>query len=230
MTSTRSLLVLHVSDERPHAPGYQRLLDELNRATLAGVRAAGWEPTLVATDTADVDEVLTLARTADAVVIMGGEDVTPALYGGAEEYPDGGHHVPHSDDVLLAVIRDAIARRSPLLGICRGQQLLNVACGGTLVQHMEGHRLTGDQVWVRTRLSEDAALSPGAHVWCTHHQAVAEVGKNLTVVARAADGVIEALAHDHAPVLGVQWHPEHPAVAAVEVPALLARVTEKVPA
>lgn len=230
MTSTRSLLVLHVSDARPHAPGYQLLLDELNQATLAGVSAAGWAPTLVATDTAAVDEVLTLARRADAVVVMGGEDVTPALYGGAEDYPDGGHHVPQSDTVLLAVIRDAIARRSPLLGICRGHQLLNVACGGTLVQHMEGHRLTGDTVWVRTRLSEDATLTPGADVWCTHHQAVAEVGENLTVVARAADGTVEALAHDHAPVLGVQWHPEHPAVAAVEVPALLDRVTAAVPA
>ncbi|WP_200808257.1 gamma-glutamyl-gamma-aminobutyrate hydrolase family protein [Demequina sp. NBRC 110055] len=230
MTSTRPLLVLHVSDARPHAPGYQRLLDELNAATLAAVAAAGWLPALVATANADLDEVVEMARAADAVVIMGGEDVTPALYDGAESYTDGGHHVPHSDAVLLAVIRDAIARRAPLLGICRGHQLLNVACGGTLVQHMEGHRLTGEDVWVRTTLSNDSTLTPGAGVWCTHHQAVDEVGANLTVVARATDGVVEAIRHDLAPVLGIQWHPEHPAVAAAEIPPLLARVTTAVTA
>ncbi|MFV0287529.1 MAG: gamma-glutamyl-gamma-aminobutyrate hydrolase family protein [Demequina sp.] len=227
MTSTRTLLVLHVSESRPHAPGYQQLLDELNAATLAAVAGAGWEPTLVATAHADMEEVVALARMADAVVVMGGEDVSPALYGATEDYPGGGHHVPHSDEVLLAVIRDAIARRSPLLGICRGHQLLNVACGGTLVQHMDDHVRQGADAWVLTELGEDATVTPGAPVWCTHHQAVGDVGEGLTVVARAADGVVEAIEHADAPVLGVQWHPEHPAVAAVQVPALLERVTAR---
>lgn len=227
MTSKRPLVVLHVRATRPHAPGYQRLLDQLNDATLAAAAGAGWAPTLVATVDHDVESLVSQARAADAVVIMGGEDVTPALYGGAATYPDSGRHEPDSDAALLAVIHDAIARNAPLLGICRGLQLMNVACGGTLVQHMEGHRRTGDDVWVRTRLSHDAVVTPGADVWCTHHQAVDRVGDGLRVVARAADGTVEALAHGAAPALGVQWHPEHPAVAATEVPALLERVASR---
>ena len=230
MTPTRSLLVLHVRRSRPHAPGYQRLLDALSDATMAAVAGAGWEPCLVATADHDVPSLLARARAADAVVIMGGEDVTPALYGGSAAYPDSGRHESQSDRALIEVIRDSIERRAPLLGICRGQQLLNVACDGTLIQHLDGHRLTGDDVWVRTRLTDDSEVTPGADVWCTHHQAVDQVGRRLQVVARATDGVIEALAHADAPVLGVQWHPEHPAVASEEIPALLARVTAGVPA
>lgn len=227
MTSrARRVVLLHVRDERPHAERYQQLLDELNDAALAALRAAGWRPELVATAHAERATVLARARSADAIVIMGGEDVDPRLYGGRTDYPGSGGHEPRSDATLIAVTLDAIAREAPLLAICRGHQLLNVALGGTLVEHLDGHRDPGAEVFVQTPLQDVAAplaaapLPPDA-VRCTHHQAIDRLADGLRVLALAQDGVVEAVAHETAPVLGVQWHPEHPQVAAAQLPALL---------
>ena len=217
----RTLLALHVRDSRPHAPAYQSLLDDLNAATLRATATAGWSPRLLATAALDRDEVLAEARAADAVVILGGEDVNPQLYGGRAHYPGSGRHETRSDTTLIAVIRQAVAARTPLLGICRGHQLLNVALGGTLVEHMHGHRARNVDPYVRTQVGGTLGE---AEVFCTHHQAIRTLGAGLRVIARADDDVIEAVEHESAPVLGVQWHPEHPDVADHQLVALLERI------
>jgi putative glutamine amidotransferase len=161
----------------------------------------------------------------DAVVVAGGPDVEPARYG-AEPHPRTDPPGPERDAWELAVIEAALRAGTPLLGICRGLQLLNVATGGTLEQHLpdtvghDGHTgnasLKGDPVVfdehvVRTvpgtRL---ARVLPGASSVPTfHHQTVDKVGDGLVVCAHAEDGTVEALEHESAPfALGVQWHPE----------------------
>ncbi len=152
------------------------------------------------------------------VILTGGEDVGPANYG-HDEHPMLGRVVPERDAFELALAREAIARRIPVLAICRGIQLLNVAMGGTLVQHLEpadDHRHWPEDIYITPNHHAiqvvDAPLehligSDRAEVNSYHHQAVLEPGLGLRVAARAGD-VIESIAGTDAPVLGVQWHPE----------------------
>lgn len=151
-----------------------------------------------------------------------------------EVSPGAGSFESDADDAHIAVIHQALAARQPLLGICRGHQLLNVALGGNLVQHMpttENHRGAGagENHYQPTWLSLDTEALAGdvnisEPVLCTHHQALHVLGEGLEVVARAADGEIEAVAHRSAPLTGVQWHPEHPAVAQAQLVPLLRRL------
>ena len=151
----------------------------------------------------------------DALVVSGGPDVEPVRYGAVPE-PECGPPAVERDAWELALTHAALARGVPLLGICRGMQLLNVALGGTLVQHLEGHR-GGPGVFAQhpvrpvpgTLLAR--ALPEPVTVPTYHHQAVARLGDGLTASAYAADGTVEALelpgaAHPFA--LAVQWHPE----------------------
>jgi putative glutamine amidotransferase len=155
----------------------------------------------------------TVARL-DGVVIAGGPDVDPSRYG-AERSPRTGPPAPERDAWELALIEAALASGTPLLGICRGMQLLNVALGGTLVQHLEGHvgqvgvfgRHTVKPV-PGTRYAEVAPES--VSVPTHHHQAVDRLGDGLMASAYAEDGTVEAVEPPGAAgwVLGVQWHPE----------------------
>lgn len=158
-----------------------------------------------------------------ALLLTGGSDVDPALYGEAP-HAKLGKVVRERDDFELALCREALQRDVPVLAICRGQQVLNVATGGTLIQDIpsevarardhdpERERWeTAHEVRVlpRTRLS--AILGREAvSVNSFHHQAVKDVGQGLVVNARAAgDDVIEGIeAPDRRFVVGVQWHPE----------------------
>jgi putative glutamine amidotransferase len=154
----------------------------------------------------------TVARL-DGLVIAGGPDVEPARYG-AEPDPRTGPPARTRDTWELALIEAALAARVPLLGICRGMQLLNVALGGTLVQHVEGHAETvgvfGRHPVTPVPGTLYASLAPEeTSVPAYHHQAVDRPGAGLTVSAYAADGTVEAVelpSPDWA--LGVQWHPE----------------------
>ncbi|MGW3113074.1 gamma-glutamyl-gamma-aminobutyrate hydrolase family protein [Streptomyces sp. NPDC001091] len=150
----------------------------------------------------------------DGVVIAGGPDIDPARYGAART-PRCGPPAPERDAWELALIEAALAARVPLLGICRGMQLLNVALGGTLVQHLDGHAeavgVFGAHPVRPVPGTLYAAIEPDdTSVPTYHHQAVDRLAPGLIPSAHAADGTVEAveLAPAEGWVLGVQWHPE----------------------
>ncbi|MEV0242364.1 gamma-glutamyl-gamma-aminobutyrate hydrolase family protein [Streptomyces sp. NPDC050674] len=149
----------------------------------------------------------------DGLVVAGGPDVEPARYG-AQREPRTGPPAPERDAWELALIDAALAAGVPLLGICRGMQLLNVALGGTLVQHIDGHAEAVGVFGGHTVKPVPGSLYAGVvpeetFVPTYHHQAVDRLGKGLVPSAYAADGTVEALELSSADwVLGVQWHPE----------------------
>jgi gamma-glutamyl-gamma-aminobutyrate hydrolase PuuD len=180
----------------------------LTRTYVDMVVAAGGVPVLLPPVPAAAGAVDRL----DAVVLSGGPDVAPEHYGAAP-HPRAGPPHGERDALELAVLERALARGVPVLGVCRGAQLLNVALGGTLVQHLSGsgvdHRSSVHDVLVTegSRLHRVVG-SPSVPVSSYHHQAIDVLAPDLQVVARAEDGVVEAVEHRTADVLGVQWHPE----------------------
>ena len=161
----------------------------------------------------------------DALIFTGGSDVHPELYG-HPPHPRLGPTIRQRDDFELQLARSAIARRIPILGICRGLQLLNVALGGSLEQHLapeEGwlhHGTDGPiPVFHEIEVVDDELrelLGERATVNSLHHQAVRELSNGLRAAACSLDGVVEAALGVDTPVLAVQWHPEqieagHPA-------------------
>lgn len=160
----------------------------------------------------------------DGLVLTGGYDVDPARYG-EERHPKVKFVDPERDAFELALLGPALDRDLPVLAICRGSQLLNVAFGGRLLQHIDGSGHNADyrsegypSSWHRVRLEPGGRLREvyGADEIETnsrHHQAVlAEtLAPGLRVAGRAEDGVIEAVESEgHQWVTGVQWHPERP--------------------
>jgi gamma-glutamyl-gamma-aminobutyrate hydrolase PuuD len=158
----------------------------------------------------------------DALVVTAGPDVDPVAYG-APRHPHSGPACGERDAAELAMLRRALARGIPVLGVCRGLQVLNVALGGTLVQHLPdavghaGHN-PSPGVFGATCVDLDpdglAGRAVGAQVLvqCHHHQAIDLLGDGLVVTGRAADGTVEAVELAGAPfVIGVQWHPEQDA-------------------
>ncbi|MFE8945639.1 gamma-glutamyl-gamma-aminobutyrate hydrolase family protein [Streptomyces sp. NPDC007856] len=155
----------------------------------------------------------TVARL-DGLVIAGGPDVDPDRYG-AEREPRTGPPALARDAWELALIEAALDAGTPVLGICRGMQLLNVALGGTLVQHLEGHAevvgvFGGHPVKPVPGTLYAGIVPEETTVPTYHHQAVDRLGAGLVPSAYAADGTVEAveLPADRGWVLGVQWHPE----------------------
>jgi putative glutamine amidotransferase len=175
--------------------------------------------------------VAEVVETIDGLLLTGGGDVHPSRYG-ETLHPSVVDLDPARDEFELALIGEARRRKLPIFGICRGIQVLNVACGGTLVQDIASqvpgaldHRLTvpphkpydlAHEVWLdkdtllgrlmRERLSDADACETNSR----HHQAVKEVAAGFQVSATAPDGVIEAIEDPDARFcLGVQWHPEN---------------------
>lgn len=168
----------------------------------------------------DPDQVLDLI---DGLILAGGADIDPSRYG-SERHPETQSSVPERDAFEVALICRAWERDLPVLGICRGMQLINVARGGTLHQHLpdefghEDHRrvpgsFDGSDHYVRLVPGSLAARAAGEEVHVTkshHHQGIDQLGDELAVTGRATiDDLPEAIeAYDRRFVLGVQWHPE----------------------
>jgi putative glutamine amidotransferase len=150
----------------------------------------------------------------DAICLSGGPDLDPAAYGATTRHPELGPTEPRLDVFELALAGAALERGMPVLAVCRGAQALNVACGGTLHQHVPGHRQTnsacepshGIRIAARSRLAAIAGART-LEVNSFHHQAVDRIGAGLRVVARAEDGTVEAI-EGAGFVIGVQWHAE----------------------
>ncbi len=146
----------------------------------------------------------------DGLLLPGGGDVDPARYG---QEPQGSRGIDADRDRReLDAVGRFVAMSRPILGICRGVQLLNVWFGGTLHQDIPGHSREGDRDRLHGSVTEDAALRAvyGERfvINSAHHQAVDRPGAGLRPVQWADDGTIEALRHETLPVFGVQWHPE----------------------
>ncbi len=187
------------------------------------VRAAGGLPVLLDPAPGAAGDAEDLVARLDALVLTGGPDVEPSRYGQAAHDSVYGTDA-HVDDFETAITRAALAARLPVLAICRGIQVLNVVCGGTLYQHIpdrpgvEPHGRPGERDGERIQRIDIVGDSRLARVMgttepmcsCHHHQAVDQLGDGLRVVGRAADGVVEAieLIDPGVPVLAVQWHPE----------------------
>ncbi|MGW4586630.1 gamma-glutamyl-gamma-aminobutyrate hydrolase family protein [Amycolatopsis thermoflava] len=154
----------------------------------------------------------------DALVLTGGADVEPHRYG--QEPEDRTVTRPDRDAAEFALARAALDRGLPVLGVCRGMQVLNVALGGSLIQHLpdrvghSGHQPSpGVYGPTHVTLAEGSRiagiLGADAKCQCYHHQAVDRLGDRLRAVGHAADGTIEAVELPGAGfVVGVQWHPE----------------------
>jgi putative glutamine amidotransferase len=225
MSNTRPLIGLTTSEKRnpvrdellPHAEaGREEMV--LNFHYMRAVTAAGGLPVVMSPERVEV--VPELVARLDGVIVPGGPDVDPSFYGHDRD-DDLGPTWPEVDRFEIAVVREAESVGMPLLAICRGMQLMNVAHGGTLYQHLPEH--VGDDVVHRRAELDDplpahpVRIEPGsrlaewlgvesAHVNSYHHQAPWEVGDGLRAVAWADDGVIEGLEGETS--LGVQWHAE----------------------
>jgi putative glutamine amidotransferase len=186
------------------------------------VLRAGGQPVIV-NDAPDPKE---LVARVDALVLTGGPDVDPSRYG--ETAHPSVYGVDSADDGFeCALAEAALVRSVPTLAICRGMQVLNVARGGTLHQHIPDdpgvprhgepgvaggarqHEVTLDAGSLIAEVMETTQVTASCH----HHQAIADLGEGLRAVGHAGDGIVEALELDGAFVLAVQWHPEDTAAA-----------------
>jgi putative glutamine amidotransferase len=189
----------------------------VHRGYIDALWAVGAQPVIVpAGEGGDSDRILDLVADCAALIVSGGNDVDPSFYGvplgGGEQDPD-----PERDAIELEVVRQSTAAGRPVLGICRGIQVLAVADGGTLIADLPSAGFNGH--WEEEREHEpvhEVAADPGSLaarvlsgatvVNSIHHQAVASTGASLRATAWSPDGVIEAV--EGPGILGIQWHPE----------------------
>jgi len=208
--------------ERVRWAAWEETVTMAPRAYATAVQAAGALAFLLPPDESVIAEPDRILDHLDALMLAGGSDVDPASYG-AQPDPETKGVWPERDAFELALVRGALERELPVLGICRGMQMLNVACGGTLDQHVPD-RLGGDERHRHTPGSygdHDVALEPGSlaaracgaermAVKSHHHQGVDRIGAGLSVSGHAVpDDLVEALEmRDRSYALGVLWHPE----------------------
>jgi len=205
--------------ERVRREPWDEVVTMVQRTYPAAIQRAGALALILPPDpTADQEPDRLLDRV-DGLLLAGGADVDPASYG-AMSHPETGITWPERDRFEIALARRAVERELPVLGACRGMQILNVALGGTLHQHLpevgtDVHRHTpgvfGDHE-VRLEPGSLAARAAGAErslVKSHHHQGIADLGDGLVATGWSEDGVIEAVEMPGEQyVLGVLWHPE----------------------
>ena len=186
----------------------------------ASVRRSGAKAVWIETD--DPEKAVAQACQCDGLLLSGGEDVDPAFYGQTTTEKCGKINRPR-DETEMKILSAFLATGKPILGICRGTQVLNVAMGGTLYQDLKS-QVDGcirPQQQQLSRYGSHAAMidehSKLHEIYGTtkvmvnsfHHQAVKDIGKELIITARASDGVVEGFEKpDHPYFVAVQWHPE----------------------
>jgi len=193
-----------------------------NQRYVEAVRRAGGEPEWIeAQDVFDAGGPAKLLETLDGLLLSGGQDIDPAVYGQTVVEDVGIHMDVERYRAELPLTREALAMNLPVLGICGGMQALTVASGGTLHQDLSligidvaSHYVQGQPVShtvlldADSRLMEILGMSP-IEVASSHHQVVKKLGDGFEVAATAPDGVIEAVeAPAYRFVIGVQWHPD----------------------
>lgn len=225
-------------------PGMDRgahdLQDMFTRIAFDAVRQAGGRPRLLDSASGGRDDAGEVLANADGVVFLGGGDVDVDCYGFSGTVPENLYGVDRrADDYCIDLIRAAIERDLPTLAICRGSQLLNVACGGTLIPDIADYEMHHGAPGSPLFVDESVRLAPDSHIARVlarteavvrngHHQAVAEVGPSLRATAHAADGIVEGTQHRDATwVVGVQWHPEEPDANASDREALFGELVDR---
>jgi putative glutamine amidotransferase len=191
---------------------------------IEGVTMAGGIATLLPPQPVNDPIVERVLDGLDGLIITGGRDIDPGAYGHVK-HPATDEPARDRDAWEFALLRGALARRLPVLGICRGAQVLNVALGGTLHQHLpdvvgHGRHRAGNAVFSTSSVQTvpgtrvAALIGASTDAQCYHHQGIAELGQGLMVSARDGDGVVEAIEQDPAQgpatsfCVAVQWHPE----------------------
>jgi putative glutamine amidotransferase len=201
--------------------GQDRARVRVNRAYTDAILAAGLIPLVI--PPMGGDAAAAILDSVEGLLLTGGEDIDPALFGAAR-HPATGPANDKRDQIELALAREAARRKMPTLAICRGVQVLNVALGGTLVQDIPsevGKSLDHDAEGARSQRVHGVAVSSGSRLSeivnaaeintnSFHHQSVDRLGEGLRITARSPDGVVEAVeCADRAWwAIGVQWHPE----------------------
>jgi putative glutamine amidotransferase len=193
------------------------LIARFTKVALEELAELGFDWCLVDTgeELPSVDDVLET----DCILVLGGGDVDSELYGVVGPVPNEYGVDPEADVFTMAAIKAAVDRDIPVLAVCRGSQLLNVAFGGTVVPDLDPSHLhkgsfdTGLFIDEHITVDEGTRLASvlGQREWNVrsgHHQAVAVVARSLRRAAVADDGVVEAVEHPEKWAIGVQWHPE----------------------
>ena len=206
-------LVVIVGRQAGDAKGVRGAPFAAGQAYFRAVERADGIPLMLPPIPGLIDDIPSLLGRCDAVVFHGGGDIDPRHYGqeATEESLYG--IVPEHDAMELAMVSAAIAADKPVLAICRGLQILNVALGGTLVQDIgsESHwmQFTANEIDAGSRIAKAMATESPQRCHCVHHQALDRLGDGLRVVSRDADGIIHAVELDGAHwIVGTQWHPE----------------------
>lgn len=207
-----SPLVVIVGRQSTEAPGVRGAPFAAAQTYFRAVERAGGIPLMLPPIPGLLDDVPSLLARCDAVVFHGGGDVDPRRYGQEPTEESLYGIVPEHDEMELAMVRAAIDADTPVLAICRGLQVLNVALGGTLVQDIgtDDHwkHFTAVDLEPGSRLAKAMGTDSPARCHCVHHQALDRLGDGLRVVGHG-DGMIHAVELDSARwIVGIQWHPE----------------------
>ncbi|KAF0109440.1 MAG: putative glutamine amidotransferase [Chloroflexi bacterium] len=199
-------------------------LNSLSSAYVNSVKKAGGLPLMIPNEF-PLEEIIALCGRVDGVLFSGGEDVDIKLFDG-EPHPEIGDPSEERDRLEIALVKEALANHLPILGICRGVQVINVALGGTLYTHIPAQFNTATEHSTpeskgKNFFAHEVNIAPDTKlariiakttilVNSFHHQAIKDLAPGLMVTASSTDGLIEAveIPGDPFTLIGVQWHPE----------------------
>ena len=226
-----------IVDEAGSFAGYKRAY--VNKDYVDAVIRAGGVPLIIPFST-DKEVIISQAQLIDGLILSGGHDINPYNYG-QEPSQKIGETFPERDTYEMILLEESKKRNIPILGICRGFQLINVAAGGTLYQDLSlipGNILKHNQVSNPTLKTHKVEIKENSFISSIfgketmvnsfHHQVINKVANDFIVVAKASDGVVEAIEHKtYKFLVAVQWHPEMLAVNCEKARVLFSKFVEE---